>query len=289
MGLSSRLRSYARSAYDWLQKASSLPVENDALARSAVVFAPHPDDETLGCGGTIARKRQQGADVTVVFVTDGRGSHRDLMSGEDLARLRRQEARSACAALGVDDAHIVWLGIPNGDLVAQRASALRSVRTIIDQRRPAEVFVPYRHEPPLEHRGTREIVLRALSGPGDACTVYEYPIWFWNTWPWVSIRWRPYRRIPARIRTAALAAPRATRHLRYYVNIRGVWSAKQRALGEHRSQMRRLMDTPDWHTLADVAGGDFLTALSRDRELFHRYECLGPADRAATDKRSQAP
>jgi LmbE family N-acetylglucosaminyl deacetylase len=40
-----------------------------------VVFSPHPDDETLGCGSTIIKKKRLGADVTIVFMTDGSKSH----------------------------------------------------------------------------------------------------------------------------------------------------------------------------------------------------------------------
>ncbi len=40
-----------------------------------VVVAPHPDDETLGCGVLIAAKRRLGAEVAVVFLTDGAASH----------------------------------------------------------------------------------------------------------------------------------------------------------------------------------------------------------------------
>jgi hypothetical protein len=50
-----------------------------SLRRSAVVFAPHPDDETLGCGGTIVRKIRAGARVRLVVMTDGGSSHRELL------------------------------------------------------------------------------------------------------------------------------------------------------------------------------------------------------------------
>jgi len=42
-----------------------------SAARSALVLAPHPDDETLGCGATILRKRAAGTPVHVLIVTDG--------------------------------------------------------------------------------------------------------------------------------------------------------------------------------------------------------------------------
>src|SRR5687768_6580034 len=45
------------------------PLGEEELGRSAMVFAPHPDDETLGCGGTILQKRRAGASMRIVFMT----------------------------------------------------------------------------------------------------------------------------------------------------------------------------------------------------------------------------
>ena len=42
-----------------------------ALRRPAFILAPHPDDETFGCGGTIARKLAAGATIHVIVMTDG--------------------------------------------------------------------------------------------------------------------------------------------------------------------------------------------------------------------------
>src|SRR5687768_14178340 len=53
-----------------VEKRASRP-DASHLARSAVVFSPHYDDETLGVGGTVIRKRDCGAIVYLVFMTDG--------------------------------------------------------------------------------------------------------------------------------------------------------------------------------------------------------------------------
>lgn len=64
-------------------------------ARQVTIFAPHADDETLGCGGAILRHKSKGAFVRVVVMTDG-------AAGGDPAT-RRQEVQKACACLGVDE------------------------------------------------------------------------------------------------------------------------------------------------------------------------------------------
>ncbi|MBD0337375.1 MAG: PIG-L family deacetylase, partial [Cyanobacteria bacterium Co-bin13] len=75
----------------------------------ALIVAPHPDDETLGCGGLIALKRQQGTEVRVVILTDGRASHpsHPRLPTQELVAIRQQEATQALAVLGVppEDLH----------------------------------------------------------------------------------------------------------------------------------------------------------------------------------------
>lgn len=57
--------------------AEALWATIDALTagKAVTVLAPHPDDESLGCGGALAAAVESGQDVTVVALTDGSGSH----------------------------------------------------------------------------------------------------------------------------------------------------------------------------------------------------------------------
>src|SRR5947209_4236656 len=110
--------------------------DGEALARSAVVFAPHPDDETLGCGGTILKKRGLGAEVHVVFMTDGAQSHASLMAPAEMRALRAREGVAAAAALGVDEAHVHLLDFPDSRLAEHRALATERVGALLRQVRP---------------------------------------------------------------------------------------------------------------------------------------------------------
>ncbi len=76
---------------------------------NVLVFAPHPDDETLGCGGTLALLRQNGCTVKVVFVTDGSGAG-GLADGAVV--IRQKEATAALSVLGIHD--IVFFDEPDG-------------------------------------------------------------------------------------------------------------------------------------------------------------------------------
>ena len=75
------LKRLSRAARPYLKSSGLLQVSGvynrSALvwepgAERVVVLAPHMDDETIGCGGTLALHAQRGANVTVVFMTDGR-------------------------------------------------------------------------------------------------------------------------------------------------------------------------------------------------------------------------
>src|SRR5438034_31306 len=65
--------------------------------RRGLVLAPHPDDEVLGCGGTIARKVRQGTHVSIAFLTDGRGGLAG--SPEEVTSLRGRARIAAVSQL----------------------------------------------------------------------------------------------------------------------------------------------------------------------------------------------
>src|SRR5690554_4503385 len=67
-----------------------------------LVASPHPDDETLGCGGLIARCAQLNIPVTVLAMTNGEASHPgDANWQQKLALIRHQEQQNALRSLGL--------------------------------------------------------------------------------------------------------------------------------------------------------------------------------------------
>jgi LmbE family N-acetylglucosaminyl deacetylase len=78
------------------------------------VFA-HPDDESLACGGTLARLADLGSRVVVMCASHGeRGSHAGPARDDQLGGVRAREMREAAAALGI--AEVILLDHPDGDL-----------------------------------------------------------------------------------------------------------------------------------------------------------------------------
>src|SRR6188508_168588 len=98
-------------------------------SESIVIFAPHPDDEVIGCAGIIQQALARGARVKVVDITSGDGfdaaaagvTHKSLdkVGPEDfiaLSRLRQTQSRNALKILGGTADDLVILGYPDGDL-----------------------------------------------------------------------------------------------------------------------------------------------------------------------------
>jgi LmbE family N-acetylglucosaminyl deacetylase len=245
---------------------------------SSVVFAPHQDDETLGCGGTIIQKRQAGAPVWIVFLTDGSRSHKNSMGKEELKMLRMLEARAAGRVMGVPEEQIHFLQYPNGELKQHLGEAQKQVETLLGEIQPQEVFIPSLWDFHNEHRETALIVLAAIARLkadhrlNRMPIVYEYPIWFWYQWPMVGLpKSNPEER--SRLLKRGLRYGFGIAFLtqfHYAVSVCSVLDVKRDALAQYASQTTRLGQSSDWTILQDVADGEFLRLFFQDCEIFRR-------------------
>jgi LmbE family N-acetylglucosaminyl deacetylase len=272
--IDARLRHAARAVY--LGAIGQVAACHCAIptARAAIVFAPHPDDETLGCGGTIAVKRRLGAHVTIVEMTDGEAAYGELADRERLKAIRQAEAIEAAHVLGVRAQDLIFLAYPDGRLGDFQEQATKRVRTIIDAVRPREIFVPYGRDGHPDHEATSAIVHAALSpltNPFEL-PVYEYPVWFLHHWPLVDAPMSGRVPLLSTLRCSGLRAVRVLREFRASSYVAGVLDVKRSALERHRSQVAGPSSNPDWRSLADLSNGEFLELFLGDYELFHRAD-----------------
>jgi N-acetylglucosamine malate deacetylase 1 len=140
-----------------------------------MVLAPHMDDESLGCGGTIARHVQAGAEVTVIFLTDGRhgGPGRDGTQGE-IVDIRKEEAQRAGRVLGVRS--IMFLDAEDSRLhVDTRVSKL--LRDILLGERPDSVYLPSFLEHHSDHRAANSVLRDAVAGTRLDFECRGYEVW----------------------------------------------------------------------------------------------------------------
>ena len=172
-------RSVVASILERLLLACARTLDVEHRGRPWLVVAPHPDDETLGCGCTIARARQAGIPVHVVVVTDGGGHPAHVTDKAMLIGLRRDEAVNACGVLGVPASHVVFLGIPDGQAPAHVAVIARNLAEVIDRIDPECIFAPSPLDNHSDHRAVAAAVRDLVRREPGRAAVYEYPVWFW--------------------------------------------------------------------------------------------------------------
>ena len=149
-----------------------------------LVVAPHPDDETLGCGGLIAKVAQRGGVTHTLFVTDGGASHppSTLWPRHRLVAARAAEAVEALRRLGAASHPRTFLGLRDAEMPEEGSprwaeAAAQSSRTIATFK-PDLVLLPWRRDPHCDHRSAFHLVTEALrmAGAGETRQL-EYAIW----------------------------------------------------------------------------------------------------------------
>lgn len=201
----------------------TLPRLDDDIER-LVVVAAHPDDESLGAAGVIARAAARGIRVDVLVVTDGEGSHPDspTITPARLALRRRDELGDALERLELSIAP-VFLGLPDGGTDAHRDVIATALRDLLDAGRADRTLVltPWRGDGHRDHRVVGEVVEEVVSRTG--ARVRAYPIWLWHWGGVDDVPWDRLERVD--LDAAAIAA-------------------KDRALDAHVSQTQPLSPAP---------------------------------------------
>lgn len=207
-----------------------------------IVVSPHPDDEVLGCGGTLALLAREGYEVLVVGVTDGEAAYpgSTIWTPSALARQRHIERAEGLVRLGVR-APAYALGLPDGGITSLRPSLSMALRALL---RPGDtVLTTWRRDGHPDHEAAGHAAAEAAAEHG--CRLWEVPVWMWH---WAAPR---DARVPwERMRRIALDAD--------------VRDRKARAIAAHTSQ---LVETPV-ERLAPVLPDWALARLMRPFEAF---------------------
>lgn len=187
------LKRLSRAARPYLKSSGLLQVSGvynrSALvwepgAERVVVLAPHMDDETIGCGGTLALHAQRGAKITAVFLTDGRNGSSKVstlpreqreQAQRSLIETRKQEARLALTELGVEE--MMCLDAEDGALQTDSGAAARQLRSILSERQPHLVYLPFYLEEHADHRAVSRILLDAVAGTDLQFQCVGYEVW----------------------------------------------------------------------------------------------------------------
>lgn len=130
-----------------------------AVRGTAVVVAPHPDDEIVGCGGVVVAHREAGEEVHVVVMTDGGLGNPGGEGGPGYTSLRREETRRALDLVG--GAHHHFLDYPDGKL-RETWKPVEDLVRLFERVEPATVLLPSPYEVHPDHRATSLMVFRAV-------------------------------------------------------------------------------------------------------------------------------
>jgi LmbE family N-acetylglucosaminyl deacetylase len=152
-----------------------------------IVIAPHPDDEILGAGGTVARMVASGAEHVAVAVTDGEASHPE--QSLELRRTRPLESVAAATKLGISPAMTYRLGQPDGHVEARSLA-----RALADLIGPGDlVLAPWEGDGHPDHAQVGLGARAACIANGGA--LLSYLVWAWHWAQPDQLPWEQARRV----------------------------------------------------------------------------------------------
>jgi LmbE family N-acetylglucosaminyl deacetylase len=124
-----------------------------------LVIAPHPDDESIGCGGTISLHTAKGDRVVALFLTSGELGLQNLPREKAWAT-REREAKRAAKILGV--AELFFLRQPDWFLGDHIEATSEKLSPILEQELPEIIYLPHAAEWHPDHKAASPILCGAL-------------------------------------------------------------------------------------------------------------------------------
>jgi len=203
---------------------------------TTLIVAPHADDESLGCGGTISLLRKYEKTVYVLLLSDGTMSHPNSITypKEKLRDLREMEMIKACRILDVPEEHIIFGRYPDRNVPRigdeKFESAVHNISKMLNAIKPQSIFVPWRRDPHPDHQSAFQLIAAADTYNAK---IYEYAIW-------LKELGQPED------------SPANDESMPFRINISSVLSRKQEAISQHRSQITDLInDDPNGFRLSE--------------------------------------
>lgn len=227
--------------------------------RSALVVAAHPDDEVLGCGGTVARLTQAGVRVAVGFVADGVTSRTDVSDEKESAAeiaARRAAATEACRLLGVTS--VSFGNFPDNRLDSVPLLQIaKHIEQLLAEHRPDTLLTHFGGDVNIDHRRVHEAAIVACRPQRGHCVrtllFFEVPS---------STEWQPPGVAPA-------FAPN------WFVDISGFLADKLAALEAYKAELRTWPHPRSLQAVEHLAkwrgasiGADAAEAFVLGRQLF---------------------
>jgi len=141
---------------------------------NVLVLAPHPDDEAIGCGGTLCLHAEKGDHIAVVFLTSGELGLKHLPKHEAW-KIRETEARVSARILGVHD--LTFLRCRDWQLEEDIPQAAEGLRPILGRERPQIIYLPHPQEWHPDHKAAVPIARTCLEGLSLSPQLRAYEVW----------------------------------------------------------------------------------------------------------------
>lgn len=181
-----------------------------------LIVAAHADDETLGCGGTIAKHCARGDYVHVVFMADGVSSRDDAKSSEVVRR--ENSVKKALAELGVDEYHFLDFPDNRMDQVAL-LDVVKPLEKIVSEVNPRIIYTHHYGDLNVDHRICHQAVMTACRPVPDSCVQEILCFEVMSSTEWATRGVMPF--IP-----------------NVFVDITEQWDVKRKALEMYEMEMR---------------------------------------------------
>jgi LmbE family N-acetylglucosaminyl deacetylase len=142
-----------------------------------LVLSPHPDDDAIGCGGTLRKHVLDGDRIKLIVLTSGEGGGHGRQTREETAKVREAEALAACRVVGISDVEF-WRE-PDGGL-QWREELVRRLRETIRSWSPQWIYAPHLAELHPDHRAATCLLSHALDAPEHSAMkdrVRLYEVW----------------------------------------------------------------------------------------------------------------
>ncbi|MDI6861457.1 MAG: PIG-L family deacetylase [Caldisericia bacterium] len=140
-------------------------IENPKEKEKIIIFSPHPDDETISCGGFIQRAIENKSNVYIVLITDGNRRHKKIV--------RYNEFKNATSHFGIKEENLIFLNYPDGKLFKYKNELYEDFYEIIKNYNPDIVFIPIIYDNHKDHKISGEILREVLSN-FENIKVYQY-------------------------------------------------------------------------------------------------------------------
>ena len=162
--------------YSSLRKVVERPVEISSPEKARVlILSPHPDDEAIGCGGTMLRHLDAGAEVSVCYIMDGRtGGQEEGTTEDEIAKIRKEEALALGRMIGLSSQVFLELRDRSDH---ETSIGVNGLKEVLRDMKPEIVYTSSMLDQHPEHSFTSRLLVDSVDVIPSSTTVRQYEVW----------------------------------------------------------------------------------------------------------------